>query len=230
MPKGQSPLIQLKNISHVYKTKERTSTILENVNVSIHEGTTQAFLGTSGSGKSTVLNILGFLENPSIGEYMYKGNDVTRASSKDRAKIRNLEIGFIFQSFNLLPRLSAIDNVALPLFYRGVPRGLSRKYALDQIMKVGLEDKALHIPAELSGGQRQRIAIARALVGSPSLILADEPTGNLDTQSANDIIELLIELNHVRNVTLVIVTHDQRVANRLERRYEVKNKNVIEIK
>ncbi|WP_026145611.1 ABC transporter ATP-binding protein [Pseudomonas asplenii] len=216
-------LISLQGIGKTYRLAEQPLTILKDVSLSIEAGESCAILGASGSGKSTLLNILGLLDLPSSGHYHFAGHDIFRASPDQLAAIRNRQIGFVFQSFNLLPRLDAVDNVALPLSYRGVPRGESLARARAMLEQVGLGERAHHRPADLSGGQRQRVAIARALVGEPSVILADEPTGNLDSGTAQEIMDLLLELNRVRQVTLIIVTHDPHIAERLQRQIRVQN-------
>jgi putative ABC transport system ATP-binding protein len=191
--------------------------------LSIASGDSCGILGASGSGKSTLLNILGLLDLPNCGRYHFAGHDIFSATPDELAAIRNQQIGFVFQSFNLLPRLSALDNVALPLSYRGVSRHESVEQALRMLAQVGLAERAHHRPADLSGGQRQRVAIARALVGKPSVILADEPTGNLDSTTAQEIMDLLLALNREQQVTLIIVTHDAHIAERLERKILVRN-------
>ncbi|MGY2287574.1 ABC transporter ATP-binding protein [Pseudomonas gingeri] len=215
--------ISLQGIGKSYRLAEQPLTILKGVSLSIEVGESCAILGASGSGKSTLLNILGLLDLPNSGHYHFAGHDIFKASPDQLAAIRNQQIGFVFQSFNLLPRLDALDNVALPLSYRGVPRGESLERARKMLAQVGLGDRAHHRPADLSGGQRQRVAIARALVGEPSVILADEPTGNLDSSTAREIMDLLLELNRVRQVTLIIVTHDPHIAERLHRQIRVHN-------
>lgn len=214
-------LISLDGISQSYCIKERVIPVLIDVSLDIFIGNTCAIIGASGSGKSTLLNILGLLDRPVSGGFNFSGQDVLNVSVDELAEIRNREIGFVFQAFNLLPHLSALDNVALPLTYRGISRSEARAHALEKIERVGLVDHAMHRPAELSGGQCQRIAIARALIGSPSVILADEPTGNLDSTTAAGVMDLLLTLNCEQGVTLVVVTHDLLVAKRLNRRIEV---------
>ncbi|MGV8920023.1 MAG: ABC transporter ATP-binding protein [Pseudomonas sp.] len=210
-------LLVLHNVSQCYSRGGQPVTVLHDINLTIVRGQTCALVGASGSGKSTLLNILGLLETPASGRLLFAGQNMLNASAEALARLRNREIGFVFQSFNLLPRLSAMDNVALPLSYRGLSRRDARQQAQVQLQQVGLADKLHDKPADLSGGQRQRVAIARALVGNPSLILADEPTGNLDSQTAEEIMALLLGLNRERGVTLVMVTHDTALAGRFGR-------------
>ncbi|WP_397451800.1 ABC transporter ATP-binding protein [Pseudomonas sp. NA-150] len=216
-----SELLRLHNVSQSYSRGGQAVLVLRDINLTLMRGQTSALVGASGSGKSTLLNILGLLESPVSGRLMFAGHNMLNANADVLARLRNRDIGFVFQAFNLLPRLSAMDNVALPLSYRGLPRREARCQALQQLQQVGLADKAHDKPADLSGGQRQRVAIARALVGNPSLILADEPTGNLDSHTAEEIMALLLELNRERGVTLVMVTHDTALAERFERRIRV---------
>ena len=205
----------LEGISQSYRIGERVIPILKNISLTLWRGTTCALLGASGSGKSTLLNILGLLDRPASGQFRFADQDMLTASVDELAAIRNREIGFVFQSFNLLPHLTALANVALPLTYRGMSHHEAHAYALDQMRRVGLAGHAEHRPAELSGGQCQRVAIARALVGNPAIILADEPTGNLDSTTAAGVMDLLLELNRERGVTLMVVTHDASVAKQL---------------
>lgn len=221
-------LIRLRDIDKRYHHAGQELSILRGVSLEVARGESCAILGSSGSGKSTLLNVLGLLDRPSAGDYHLAGQDVLRATPDQLAALRNRLIGFVFQSFNLLPRLSALDNVALPLGYRGVPLGESRERARAVLEQVGLAQRSAHRPADMSGGQRQRVAIARALVGEPSLILADEPTGNLDTATAEDIMALLLALNRDQGVTLVIVTHDPGIAERLDRQVRVVQGRVSE--
>ena len=214
-------LMTLEGISQSYRIGERVIPILKNISLTLWRGTTCALLGASGSGKSTLLNILGLLDRPASGQFRFADQDMLTASVDELAAIRNREIGFVFQSFNLLPHLTALANVALPLTYRGMSHHEAHAYALDQMRRVGLAGHAEHRPAELSGGQCQRVAIARALVGNPAIILADEPTGNLDSTTAAGVMDLLLELNRERGVTLMVVTHDASVAKQLDRQIEV---------
>jgi putative ABC transport system ATP-binding protein len=216
-----SALFKLRNVHQHYGLRAPVVCGLDAVDFTLHRGDTCAVVGASGSGKSTLLNILGLLERPAGGQVEFCGHDVMSASADTLAHWRNRHLGFIFQSFNLLPRLSALDNVALPLLYRNHTRDAARALAAEHLQAVGLADRAQHRPADLSGGQRQRVAIARALVGKPTLILADEPTGNLDQHCANEILELLLGLNHHHRVTLVMVTHDASLVQRFARRIEV---------
>ncbi len=227
MQPGQS-LIAMEDICQSYRMGEQRLSVLDNITLTIRRGESCAIVGTSGSGKSTLLNILGLLDQPASGRFLLGGRDMGCSTHNERADLRNRLIGFVFQSFNLLPRLSALDNVALPLLYRGHSRQQARQQARRQIELVGLLDRMSHIPADLSGGQRQRVAIARALVGEPALILADEPTGNLDGETAQDIMNLLLELNRTQAVTLVMVTHDTDLALRLDRRLHVQGGRITE--
>ncbi|AQZ36266.1 ABC transporter ATP-binding protein [Pseudomonas sp. LPH1] len=219
---NEEQLIQLQRIGKHYRLADTALPVLQDVNLLIKRGDSCALIGRSGSGKSTLLNVLGLLDRPDTGSYRLNGIDVAQASADDLAALRNRLIGFVFQSFNLLPRLSALDNVALPLTYRGIAPKLAREQAHAMLEQVGLAERSKHRPASLSGGQRQRVAIARALIGDPALILADEPTGNLDAATAQDIMKLLIELNLRQGVTLVVVTHDPGIASRLGRQIEVR--------
>lgn len=210
-------LLALKDISKEYKLGTNLITALTNVTVSINEGEFVAVMGPSGSGKSTFLQVASMLAEPSNGAIILKGRDVTKYSEVERAKLRNQEIGFVFQQFNLLPRTSALDNVALPLVYAKVPAAERQARAKAMLEKVGLGDRLANTPAQLSGGQQQRVAIARALINEPSVIFADEPTGNLDSKSGEDIKQLLINL-HNEGKTIIIVTHesdDAAIAKRL---------------
>lgn len=221
-------LIRLENITHAYATGASSQAVLYDVSFSVPTGQSCAIVGASGSGKSTLLNLIGLLDEPTSGRVLLAGEDMTNADAESRAIARNRIIGFVFQSFNLLPRLDALDNVALPLLYRGIPQPQVRQAALTQLERVGLSNRSHHRPADMSGGQRQRVAIARALVGEPSLLLADEPTGNLDSQTAQDIIGLLLSLNRERGTTLVVVTHDTGIADRMARCIQVRDGRIEE--
>ena len=221
-------LIRLANITHAYATGASSQAVLYDVSFSVPTGQSCAIVGASGSGKSTLLNLIGLLDEPTSGRVLLAGEDMTNADAESRAIARNRIIGFVFQSFNLLPRLDALDNVALPLLYRGIPQPQARQAALTQLERVGLSNRSHHRPADMSGGQRQRVAIARALVGEPSLLLADEPTGNLDSQTAQDIIGLLLSLNRERGTTLVVVTHDTGIADRMARCIQVRDGRIEE--
>jgi putative ABC transport system ATP-binding protein len=214
-------LIEIENVSKVYRMGENEVHALRQVNLSVDRGASVAIVGPSGSGKSTLMNIIGCLDTPSAGNYRLDGTLVSRMNDDALAAVRNRQIGFVFQTFNLLPRQSALENVALPLLYAGVSRRERREMALEALRKVDLADRAHHKPAELSGGQRQRVAIARALVNRPSILLADEPTGNLDQKVGREIIALFRRLNEQEGVTLILVTHDREIAQNARRQVEI---------
>jgi len=204
-------VIQTQDIAKIYKMGTETVEALKSVTINIDKGEYVAFMGPSGSGKSTLMNIIGCLDTPTRGKYELAGQNVSETSENDLAEIRNKEIGFVFQTFNLLPRQSSLENVALPLVYAGFSKSQREERALEVLTSVGLGDRAYHKPNELSGGQRQRVAIARALVNNPSIILADEPTGNLDTKTSYEIMELF-QLLHDQGNTIVMVTHEDDIA------------------
>jgi putative ABC transport system ATP-binding protein len=206
-------LVELTGIGKDYDTGAEIVHALDEVNLEIREGEFVAIVGASGSGKSTLMNVLGCLDRPTRGIYRLAGVDVTRRSADERAIVRNRLIGFVFQGFNLLPRTTALENVELPLLYRGVPSKERRSRAEAALASVGLADRLRHTPSQLSGGQQQRVAIARALVTEPPLLLADEPTGNLDTKTSLEILALLQILVFERGITLALVTHEPDVAN-----------------
>jgi putative ABC transport system ATP-binding protein len=212
-------LIEIEDLTKVYGSGDIAVHALRGISVAVEEGEFIAIMGPSGSGKSTLMNILGCLDRPTGGAYVLGGEDVSQLSKNELAGVRNRQIGFVFQSYNLLPRLSAAKNVMLPLLYNGHQRlsdGECYKRAIAALESVGLGERTHHRPNELSGGQQQRVAIARALVNNPSIILADEPTGNLDTQSSEEILELLHQL-HDQGATIVMVTHEPGIADRAER-------------
>jgi putative ABC transport system ATP-binding protein len=222
-------LINLKGVNYSYQMNAHEIPILSDITLTLWRGETCAIYGASGSGKSSLLNILGLLDKPKSGSFHFFDRDILKENLDALAIIRNREIGFVFQSFNLLSYLTALENVTLPLIYRGIPRNIARNRAIKQLEEVGLSKKLMHLPSQLSGGQCQRVAIARALVGEPSIILADEPTGNLDSENAIGIIELLLKLNKEQSVTLIIVTHDTTIATQMNRQIEVKDGKLHEI-
>ena len=207
-----TPVIELKEIARVYGNGAAEVRALDGVSLSIGRGEFVAIMGPSGSGKSSAMNILGCLDSPTAGQYLFNGVDVAGLTRDQRALIRRHWIGFVFQGFNLLARNSALENVELPLIYQGVPRAERRARAMTALARVGLEGREHHGPAQLSGGQQQRVAIARALVGNPEVILADEPTGNLDQKRSHEIMKLLAEL-HDQGLTIVMVTHEDDMAD-----------------
>ncbi|OQP67771.1 ABC transporter ATP-binding protein [Niastella populi] len=209
-------IIQLEGIRKSYFMGRQELQVLKGIDLEIFHTEYVALMGPSGSGKSTLMNILGCLDSPSAGRYVLNGQDVSKMADDSLADVRNKEIGFVFQQFNLLPRLSALENVALPLVYAGVGRKQRTEMAMEVIKKVGLEDRSHHKPNELSGGQCQRVAIARALVNNPSLILADEPTGNLDTKTSKEIMDIFNQIQAAGN-TVVLVTHEEDIANYAKR-------------
>jgi putative ABC transport system ATP-binding protein len=204
-------IIETQNISKRYVMGEEVIDALKNINISVNKGEYVAFMGPSGSGKSTLMNIVGCLDTPSTGKYILNGQDVSEMSENELAAVRNKEIGFVFQTFNLLPRQSALENVALPLIYAGYSKAKRTEIAMETLRGVGLDNRALHKPNELSGGQRQRVAVARALVNDPSILLADEPTGNLDSKTSYEIMDLFDQL-HKKGNTIVMVTHEDDIA------------------
>jgi putative ABC transport system ATP-binding protein len=206
------PLIDLKQVTKVYGAGAATVRALDGVNLRIEAGEFVAIMGPSGSGKSTVMNIIGCLDQPTAGRYLFRGVDVGALSRSQLALLRRHFLGFVFQGFNLLARTSALDNVELPLIYRGMAAGERRERALTALERVGLKERATHRPSELSGGQQQRVAIARAIVTAPSVLLADEPTGNVDTRTSVEIMELLTSLNRDQGITVVMVTHEPDMA------------------
>ncbi|RMH53490.1 MAG: ABC transporter ATP-binding protein, partial [Bacteroidetes bacterium] len=209
-------LIELRNITKVYQMGTQEVRALAGVSLDVHANEYVAIMGPSGSGKSTMMNILGCLDTPTSGQYFLNGQDVSRMSDNELAEIRNREIGFVFQTFNLLPRINCLQNVELPLIYAGLSRARRRAMAEQALQNVGLGDRMYHKPNELSGGQRQRVAVARALVNNPSIILADEPTGNLDTRTGEEIMNLFEEL-YRRGNTLLVVTHEEDIAQHARR-------------
>jgi putative ABC transport system ATP-binding protein len=204
-------IIETSHLARSYQMGEEVIHALKDISITIFKGEYVAFMGPSGSGKSTLMNIVGCLDTPSLGNYVLNNYDVSNLNDNQLAEIRNKEIGFVFQTFNLLPRSSALDNVALPLIYAGMSKSDRTEKAMEALRSVGLENRAKHKPNELSGGQRQRVAIARALVNDPSIILADEPTGNLDTKTSHEIMELFHQL-HQKGNTIIMVTHEEDIA------------------
>lgn len=204
-------LIDLKNVSKSYRNGDQELQVLKNVHLEVEEGEFVAIMGPYGSGKSTLMNIIGMLDRPTSGEYYLEGEEVAKLSEKKLAKVRNQQIGFVFQQFFLLSKLNALQNVELPLIYAGVSQSKRKALAEQYLKKVELEKRMHHLPSELSGGQKQRVAIARALVNHPSIILADEPTGALDTKTGEQIMELLTELNR-EGKTIIMVTHEPEIA------------------
>ena len=219
-------IITVDKINKTYKTGSLELQVLKNISFKVDKGEFLAIMGSSGSGKSTMMNILGCLDNQYEGRYILDGIDISKSNENELSEIRNKKIGFIFQSFNLLPRLTALENVELPLVYSSIPKEERHKRANELLEMVGLKDRTHHRPNELSGGQRQRVAIARALVNDPSIILADEPTGNLDSKSEGEIIEILQKLNKMGK-TIVIVTHEPSIGEIAERKIIFKDGEII---
>lgn len=219
-------IITVNNVNKTYHNGSMELQVLKNISFTVKEGEFLAIMGSSGSGKSTMMNILGCLDHEYNGEYILDGIDISKSTEDELSEIRNKKIGFIFQSFNLLPRLTALENVELPLVYSSVPKADRHQKALELLELVGLKDRVHHRPNELSGGQRQRVAIARALVNNPSIILADEPTGNLDSKSEEEIIEILQKLNKMGK-TIVIVTHEPNIGEIAQRKIVFKDGEII---
>ena len=210
-------MIELRDVTKVYLMGTSEFKALKGISFKIATGELVAIIGSSGSGKTTTMNILGLLDHPTTGEYLLNSKNMTGLTPNQQAYLRNRTIGFIFQSFFLLPRLTALQNVGLPLSYRDENIAIIKEKSLNMLKKVGMEHLSGHRPSELSGGQQQRVAIARALVGSPHIILADEPTGSLDSKTGQDVLNLLIELNQTEGTTIIIITHDEKVAAQAQR-------------
>lgn len=215
-------MLKLKGITKTYNTGKIQFQALKGISLEVNEGEFIAIIGPSGSGKSTLMNIIGCLDVPTDGEYYIKDTEVSNLNEDQLAEIRNKEIGFIFQKFNLLPKLNAFENVELPLIYRGLDAKKRKEKALAALDSVGLSERIAHTPSELSGGQQQRVAIARALAGDPPIILADEPTGNLDSKSGLEVLNILKSLNR-KGRTIILITHDMEVANNAKRIISIKD-------
>ena len=219
--------IQAKNLVKIYKMGETQVSALKDVSLEIAKGEFVAITGSSGSGKSTLMHLLGCLDTPTSGDYFVDGKNIAKMSKNELAKIRNKKIGFVFQKFYLLPDLTATDNVALPKLYAGETEEVARKDALQILKIVDLQDRCNHYPYQLSGGQQQRVAIARSLINNPSLILADEPTGNLDSATGNSIMDFFKKLNEEKKATIVIVTHEPNIAEQTKRIIELRDGSIV---
>ncbi|WP_034602612.1 ABC transporter ATP-binding protein [Clostridiisalibacter paucivorans] len=219
-------IIQMKDITKTYNTGSLEVKVLKGISIDVLEGEFVSIVGASGSGKSTIMNIMGCLDTCTSGKYVLDTKDIDNYTESELAIVRNKKIGFIFQKFNLLPKLNAYENVELPLLYRGMEKEERKKRALEALSMVGLEDRIKHKPTEMSGGQQQRVAIARALAGNPPLILADEPTGNLDSKSSAEISDILLDLSS-KGKTIVLITHDNEVAELASRIIEIKDGEII---
>ncbi|MFH2063579.1 MAG: ABC transporter ATP-binding protein [Pseudomonadota bacterium] len=219
-------MIELVNITKTYRMGSMDITVLSDISLTVQSGELIAVMGPSGSGKSTLMNILGCLDRPTAGVYYFETREISTLTDDELAAVRNAKIGFVFQTFNLLPRFSALKNVEVPLIYAGIPNRLRRERAVPLLERVGLGTRMQHKPTELSGGQQQRVAIARALVNNPPLLLADEPTGNLDSRSGEEILNILTELNR-QGVTVIIVTHDPDVSAQCKRIINLKDGRIL---
>lgn len=221
-------IIRLNNINKIYESGELNVHALKDINLSVMQGEYMAIMGASGSGKSTLMNILGCLDRASSGEYLLNGEDVSKLSDNELAYVRNRTIGFVFQSYNLIAQNNALQNVELPMLYAGVRGAREREERATKLLKeVGLEERIMHLPKELSGGQRQRVAIARAMVNNPGVILADEPTGNLDSKASVEIMDIFTRLNREKNVTVIMVTHERDIAEFTDRIITFKDGEII---
>lgn len=220
------PLLQLENVTKIYSSGETAVRALRGVNLTIDRGDFVAVMGPSGSGKSTLMNIIGCLDRPTSGSYWLAGREVSKLSRETLARLRNRTLGFVFQSFNLLPRTSALENVELPLIYAGIPRRERARRAAEALSRVGLGERLGHTPAQLSGGQQQRVAIARALVARPQMIVGDEPTGNLDSRTSIEVMALFQELGR-SGITVLLVTHEQDIAEHAARVLVVRDGRIV---
>ena len=226
MRAGSKALIELVNVSKRYKVGEHTINALDNVSLTVKEGEFVSITGPSGSGKSTLMHIIGLLDTPTVGSVIFEGEDISQLTESKLAQIRNKKLGFVFQQFNLLERTTALENVALPLLYSEIPEREMNEQALKALQSVGLLEHAQHFANQLSGGQQQRVAIARALVNNPKVLLADEPTGNLDSQSTREIVEIIKNLNK-QGRTIIIVTHESDIARKAKRAIRLKDGKII---
>lgn len=223
---NQKPLVEFKSIYKIYKMGDTEVRALDGVSFSVFEGEFVAIIGQSGSGKSTCMNIIGCLDIPTEGTYLLNGEDVSKLTDDEQSEIRNKTLGFIFQQYNLLPKLNILENVKLPLMYKGLKESEQTERAMEALKRVGIADKYHHKPSQLSGGQQQRASIARALAGSPSVILADEPTGALDSKTSAEVIDFLINLNKLGN-TIILITHDNFIAARAKRVIRIHDGKII---
>jgi len=221
------PLVRIERVTKEYRMGGEIVKALDGVSLMIEQGQFVAIIGPSGSGKSTLMNVLGCLDAPTSGEYWLDGEEVSRLKESRLAEIRNRKIGFIFQGFNLLPKLTALENVELPLVYGGIPAAKRRELAIEALRKVGLEERMKHTPLELSGGQQQRVAIARALAGNPPVLLADEPTGALDTKTGKEVMGLMRTLNEAGH-SIILITHDMDIAKQAERVVRISDGKIAE--
>ncbi len=227
-PKSNSPVVlELRNVVKTYISGNNEFNALDGVSIQIRAGEYVSITGPSGSGKSTLMHIIGLLDNPTTGEVLLEGRDISHLKESQLAQIRNVTLGFVFQQFNLLPKTSSLENATLPLLYSDVPKSQRSQIGVEMLTKVGLQDKLDNTPAKLSGGQQQRVAIARALVNNPKIILADEPTGNLDSKSGKDVIDLFHKLNREENRTIVLVTHDMDLAKQADRIIIIRDGKVV---
>jgi len=221
-------MLKLTDIRKTYKIGPVDVEVLKGVSLEVERGELLSVMGTSGCGKSTLMNIVGMLDKPSSGTHLLEGREVGNLSDNEISSIRNNKIGFVFQSFYLLPKLTSLENVGVPLIYRGTKKSEIRRRSHEFLKKVGMDDRAQHRPNELSGGQQQRVAIARALAGKPSIILADEPTGALDTQVGKDIMKLFVDLNAEEDITVIIITHDPKIAKQCKRSVRMQDGVIID--